>query len=383
MKKLFKLSALSLSGLVSLMALTDSHATSYQIFADNNFANPAALNSVKHEEIIMGSMVLNSRFHFTGTAAGVSGSTTSRTNDVLPYGRFAVRLSPQFVASLDITQPYYTNIQYPRNSLINLFATETFIRDTNYSPKLSYQVTPRLALGAGIDANNLYNGQLNFVVPPFGVLTNKADSWAYGYDLGLFFVATRATFLNLSYYSAIVQHANGRSNWGPFTNNSLQADVKLPATTILNVIQMLSMKWALSATIRYAQWNPVAYTVIQNTALPGGPTITVPDHFYNNISTELATHYQINDKWGALGAIDYEPTVQPTYTRNPGLPTYNRFVPAIGAEYEIGKGLKAKLIYAHIFSKPPINMTLATGAHIQGHDYLNADAVDFSINYDI
>lgn len=381
MKKLFKLSALSLGGAVSLMALTNTYATSYQIFTDNNFANPAALNSVKHEEIILGGMTLFSRFHFTGTAAGVSGTATSNTTDFLPYGRFAVRLSPKFVASLDITQPYFTDIRYPRNSIVNLFATETFIRDTNYSPKLSYQATDKLAVGAGIDANNLYNGQLNFDFPPAGVLTNKADSWAYGYDLGLFYVVTPATFLNLAYYSQIVQHANGRSNWGALTSNTLQADVKLPATSIVNLVQMLSMKWALSATVRYVQWNTVKYTVIQNTAL--GKNLTIPYFFYNNISTELATHYQINEKWGALGAIDYEPNVQPTFTRNPGLPTYTRVIPAIGAEYELNKGLKAKLVYAHVFSKPPINMTIATGAHIQGHEYLNADAWDFSINYDI
>ena len=213
MKKLAKCAALSLSSVVTLGVFTDSHATSYQIFTNIGFANPAALNSVKHQEVIIGGLVLASRFHATGTAAGVSGSTTSYTDDVLPYGRLAMRFSPQWVGSIDITQPYYTNIQYPRTSFLNMFATETLIRDTNYSPKVSYQATPRLALGFGLDANHFYNGQLNFVVPPFGVMTNKADSWAYGWDAGLFFVITRATFLNLSYYSSIVQH--GRcSTWG-------------------------------------------------------------------------------------------------------------------------------------------------------------------------
>ncbi len=378
MKKVLKYSVIFFC---SIVATTSAYATSYQVFADLSYSNPAALNSVKQGELILGGTALYSRFHFTGIAAGVPGSATSHTSDFLPYGRLAMRLSPKLVASLDITQPYYTNIQYPRNSVVNLFATETFIRDTNYSPKLSYQVTERLALGAGIDLNNLYNAQLNFVVPPFGVMTNKADSWAYGWDAGLFYVMTPATFLNLSYYSQIIQHATGVSNWGPLTNNSLSADVKLPATYIGNIIQMLSPIWALSATVRYTQWDILRYTVLQNTAL--GATITVPDHFYNNISTELATHYQINNKWGALAAIDYEPNVQPTYTRNVGLPTYTRIYPAIGAEYELAKGLKAKFIYSHIFAKPPINMSIATGEHIQGHDYLNADAFDFSINYDV
>lgn len=379
MKKLFRLSALFSS---IVLASTPLYATSYQIFADLNFSNPAALNSIKHDEIILGGTGLFSRLHFTGTSAGIKGTTTSNTDDFLPYARWAARVSPKLVVGVDISQPYFTDIRYPRNSIVNVFATETFIRDTNISPRLSYQATERLALGIGLDINDLYNGQLNFAVPPFGLMTNKADSWAAGFDMGLFYVATPATFLNLIYYSKIVQHAKGTSTWGPFVNYSLSADVKLPATYIANVIQMLSPVWALSATVRYVQWNTVRFTVLQNTALAGLP-ITVPDHFYNNISTELATHYQINQKWGALAAIDYEPNVQPTYTRNVGLPTYTRVIPAVGAEYEVCKGFKAKLTYAHIFSKPPINMSIVTGQHIQGHEYLNAEAIDFSITYDV
>jgi long-chain fatty acid transport protein len=294
-----------------------------------------------------------------------------------------MRLSPKIVVGLDITQPYFTDIQYPVGSFVNNFATTTIIRDTNISPKLSYQATERLALGIGFDANNMYNGQLNFVVPvPFigGNMVNSATSWGYGFDLGLFYVATRSTFLNLAYYSKIVQHATGTSTLGPIVNQAFSADVKLPTTVIGNVIQMLSPTWALSGTIRYTQWDTVKYLVLQHTAVGN---LTIPDFFFNNLSYELATHYQFNDKWAGIAAFDYEPNVQPTWTRNVGLPTYTRTIPAIGAEYEIQKGLKAKFIYAHVFSKPPINMALATGQTITGHDYLNADAYDFSITYDI
>lgn len=378
MKKSIKYSVISFSSI--FIALTNAYATSYQIFSNIAFSNPAALNSIKQGELIVGGSTLFSRFHFTGSVGGVSGSTTSRTTDFLPYGRIAMRWSPKFVVALDITQPYLTDIQYPRDSIINIFSTETFIRDMNYSPKLSYQATERLALGIGIDANNLYNGQLNFSLAPHGVMTNKAESWAYGWDAGLFYVVTPATFLNLSYYSKIVQHAKNASNWGPITNSSFSADVKLPATYITNVIQMLSPIWALSATVRYSQWDTVRYLVLQNTAVG---IITISEFLYNNISTELATHYQINNKWGVLGAIDYEPNMQPTYTRNPGLPSYTRVTPAVGADYELCKGVKAKLLYAHVFSKPRIDMFSSSGTHIQGHDYLNADAIDFSITYDV
>lgn len=381
MKKLAKLTSLALGSIVSLTALSDAYATSYQIFTDLNFANAAALNSIHQGELIIGGTTLFSTMHFNGAVGGVQGSTTSYTTDELPYGRIAMRLSPKWVISFDVTQPYFTDIQYPNNNFANTFATSTLLRDVNYSPKVSYQVNEKLALGVGIDFNNFYNGQLSFAVAPHGLMANKADSWGTGWDVGLFYALTPATFLNLSYYSLIVQHAKGESDWGPLANTSFSADVKLPATWIVNGIQMLSPIWALSGTVRYTQWNTLRYTVLQHTA--AGITITVPDHFYNNASYELATHYQLSNKWGALAAFDYEPNVQPTFTRNIGLPTYTRYIPAVGAEYEMTKGLKAKLIYAHVFSRAPINMSIATGSHIQGTEHVNADAIDFSLTYDV
>lgn len=381
MKKLLKYSALTFSSIATLLAVTNTYATSYEIFADLNYNNPAALNSVKDYEVIVGGAGVSSNFHFSGTAAGVPGSTSSNTTDLLPYGRFAKRLSPKWVASFDISQPIYTDIRYPTNNFANQFATITVQRDTNYSPKLSYQATPQLALGIGLDANDFYDGELSFAVPPFGNMTNKASSWAYGWDAGLFYVFSPATFLSVNYYSQIIQHASGYSKWGFIENNSLSADVKLPATTIVNLIHMLSPKWALSGTVRYAQWDTLRYTVLQNTAL-GGATITVPDHFFNNFSYELATHYQLNEKWAVLGAVDYEPNVQPTFTRNIGLPTYTRYIPAIGAEYNVTKNFKFKAIYAHPFSHAPINMNIPVVGTLQGTDNVNVNVIDLSLTYD-
>ncbi len=384
MKKLLKFTALSLSSIVSLTALSTSYATSYQIFPAPNFANAAALNAVKQAEIMIGGLTLAQQMRFTGTAAGVPTNATSRTTPFLPYGRIAMRLSPQIVVGVDITQPYFTDIAYPTGTALSSFATSTYVRDTNISPKISYQVNPKLALGAGLDFNNIYNGQLNFSAPPFGVITNRADSWATGFDLGLFYVAARGTFINLAYYSQIIQHANGVSTWGPLTNNGFSADVKLPATAILNVIQMLSPIWAVSGTIRYTNWNSVQYLVLQNTALPGASrTVTIPNKFYDNFSYELATHYNFNDKWAGLAAFDYEPNVVPTYTRNPGLPTYTRYTPAVGAEYMIAKGLKAKLIYAYPFVNAPIDLRIASGLRATGKVYTRVNAWDFGITYDI
>lgn len=379
MKRLFcKIVLLSI--IASQFIFSNAYASSYQIFGDLMFDNPATLNRVKKGQMIIGGAVVNPRIRFVGTASGVSGSASSRVLDLIPYGRLAVRLTPKLVIGVDITQPYYTDVQYPRDSIVKSFSTETIIRDTNFSLRGSYQVTKQLALGLGLDANNLYNGQLNFNLAPLGLITNKADGWAYGWDAGLFYTITRSTFLSLSYFSRIIQHLNGVSQWGPLTNKSLSAHLPLPATTILNITQMLSPYWALSGTLRYTQWNTLRYVNLQNTA---AGNILIPSFFFSNVSAELGTRYQLNQKLALFGSFNYEPNVQPTWTRNPGLPTYTRYRPAIGGEYTLTKGLKAKMIYGHTFSKPPIDITSATGAVAKGRIHLNTDIYVLSIIYDV
>lgn len=378
MKKIFKSSLLSLSTL--FIAVSNAHATSYQIFSGINYSNPAALNSVKNDELILGSAALNARFQFSGTAAGVTGKTGSNTIDHLPYGRFAKRLSPKIVVGLDVTEPYFTNIRYPLNSFINQFATTTILRDVNYSPKISYQVNERLALGLGFDANSMDDAQLNFAILPTGNMINEARSWAYGWDAGLFYAITPTTLFNFSYYSKIIQHLKGTSTWGSSQSSLLSANSVLPATFVGNIVQFMSKQWLLSATVRYTQWSSLRYIILHSTA---AGDITIPYFFYNNISTELATRYQINDKWAGIGAIDVEPNVQPTAYRNPGLPTYARYYPTVGAEYEFAKGLKGKLLYSYVFSRPPIDMSIGSGQHISGHERINANAVDLSFTYDV
>ena len=379
MSKFIRYLILLLSSII--FSITQAHATSYQIFGALNYSNPAALNSVKDYELIGGAANLDGTFNFKGTAVGENTSQSSHTSDILGYGRIAKRITPKIVIGLDITQPYYSDIQYQEdNPLFNLFTTSTIIRDINYSPKLSYQVNDRFAIGAGIDINNAYNAQINFDVPPNGNLTNKASSWAYGWDVGLFAVITRATFLNLSYYSPIVQHLSGVSTWGSIENNNFSADLKLPATYIANLIQMLSPRWALSGTIRYSVWNKTEYLVLQDTA---SGNLTIPLHYYNNVSTELATHYQINDKWAVLGALDYEPSIQHIDYMNPGLPAYTRYISAVGAEYEFIKGLKGKLVYAYVWQRAPIDLTIPPGVTMQGTERLHANSLDFSLSYDV
>lgn len=349
----------------------------YQVFANIAYSNPAALTIVTKGQFIIGGTGLFSRYRFSGKAGTFRGSAVSEREDLLPYGRLAYRLGKKVVVGLDVTEPFFVNIKFPKSSIVRFFSTRTLVRSVDISPKISYQVNEKLSLGLGLNMDYIYNAQLNLVIPPFGNLVNKATRWGYGWDVGLFYVLTKATYLNLSYYSKIVQHLRGVSAWAQTARISAKTTLPLPATTTLNLIQYFSKNFLISATLRYIEWHAFQFLTI--TPTPLGP-LTLPEHYRDSWDFQLATRYTVNDKWALLASLSYASSPQPTKYRPIGLPTHSVTIPAVGAIYNINKILSAQLLYAHGTSNPRIkNLTMAGLS--KGHVNVNVDAIDLNLTW--
>ena len=80
------------------------------------------------------------------------GKAVTDTNTVLPYARFASRFDDKWVVSFDVSHPLFANVSYPVSSFMSKAGTDAIIYDTNYSPKVSYQILDTLALGIGFEA---------------------------------------------------------------------------------------------------------------------------------------------------------------------------------------------------------------------------------------
>lgn len=379
MQKLNDKLARRLISISLLITSANSFALGPQTFLGLNYSNPAALNNIHQAEFILGGAELLPDTEVIGTYAGRSGSTSSNTNNFLPYGRLAYRLYPTLVIGIDMTQPAFTGFQYPVNSFINTVAVTSYGRDNDLSPRLSWQATEKLALGIGINFNNLYNTQINFVIPGRGLLTNKADSWAYGFNAGFVYAIDKISNIGFSYYSQIIQHASGVSNVGTVTTQNVKFNVVLPATYSLDYSRMLRSNWYVDAMLHYTVWSPFRYIVIENSAVGN---ITLPLHYYNNFDYSLVTKYDYNSKWSLLGKVEYNPAFQPTAYMTPGYPIFNGFIMGAGAQYAMSKGLYAKFIYGHAFGNPALHTTLPGGT-LTGRMHIPANLYDFSITYDV
>jgi long-chain fatty acid transport protein len=374
-----KWAACSFLALTPLFVQT-SYAAAYQLFTNIAYDNPATLNSIKKVEITAGDTYLKGRLQFKGADGPFAGQATSSQWTTIPYGRAAVRVTPKLVIGVDITSLELSNIKYPIDSILRFASTASIIKGYDISPRFSYQITPKLAVGAGLTADRIYKAELSVVIPPYE-LRNFGDDWRYGFVAGISYVYNPATFINASYYSQLNHETKGVSTWGPFATTNLM-NIPLPAVFTLNLVRLLSPQWAVSGTAKYMQWGIVHNVVIQDSALGGGTTLVLPQNYHDSWSGQIGAHYQLNDKWGFLGTVIYDSNAQPTAYRPVGLPTCSAWTVGLGPEYAINKSLSVKLLYGHAFASPAINTASNVGPLI-GRMRINADMVDLSMSYHV
>lgn len=142
-----------------------SYAAIDQILSDNFFLNPAELSLIKKGQLSIGNLFVSPKLKFTGTTPLGSGSTTSKTNNSLPYLLAAYRLSDRFVMGLTATPSAYGHIQWPINSLLREISTTTKLLYYRVGAQSTYQFTDKLSLGVGLNLEYNKLAELDFVIP--------------------------------------------------------------------------------------------------------------------------------------------------------------------------------------------------------------------------
>lgn len=282
-----------------------SHATVIQYFWANTYNNPAQLNATKNMNITFGGLGVQVDGKFTGIGAGgEAGTATSSETAFLPYLTFSKRLNKKWVAGINISQPYFGNSSYPSDSVVAFDTTVTKIFDLDIAPQLSYQVNDKLALGFGLNFNNMHRAEIDFMTST-GEAINTASDWSYGWNVGLFYVINATNFLGLTYYSGLNPVLTGvSSNQQQLRTDFSLTGFNLPPTLIATYIHMVTSDWTLVAKTSFSQWNRTQTAYLNNVA--GVGTLAFPVKYRNTWTVELDTKYQLNKKYALIGGLFFD-----------------------------------------------------------------------------
>jgi long-chain fatty acid transport protein len=370
-----------------------SHANVIQYFTGISYFNPAELTKTKSHEMVIGATSFYTDAKFSGsvlnlnTSNYVTGNGFSRTASLLPYGRIAKRINQKWVMSLDLTEPFHSNLDWGDDRFTRYAATQTYLTDIDISPKIGYSFTPSFHGGFGLNFNVLKNNETNWALPDSlstaSVLVNKTSSFGLGYNIGAMYLINPLNILSATYYSRIPQHTRGYSHFNGVNVDDVYFNFSMPATTILNYVHIINPSWLVSLQLFRTEWNVNQQARYFQTAAPTPPgrDFVFQMHYDESHMYVGALRHQYNPKLGLtlIGVIDNGPEQNSLRTIN--FPSDTQYLLGLNAEYAISEKTTLQLFYGHVYSKTLIQNRIQLSpttnlAFTTGRVHINADVID-------
>lgn len=356
-------------------------ANGIQYFQPATYVNPALLQLTQGSQSTAGVVVTNIYNKFSGSVGGVSGTVSTNNTPLFPYFLFSHRLSERVVGGLDVTHPLLTYITWPVNGFQAPSAINTIVKAYEITPKLSFSVTPKFALGISFRYLDLYNVQLSFA--PLGFyLQNNVSGVGYGGSFGFWYMFNPKTFFDLSWFSPICSTLRGSSALGSATSDRVKVDSfqYAPNTFVANLTHSFTDRFLVLAKLAYSYWSPDKKLVARHLAAPVPSPFVIPLNWKNTWMASLFGRYQAWAKFAFSGVIGFDESIVTASYNLVGLPIGNLFCAGIGGEYRFTQTAWMKLMIGQARSYRPAfhNAADVTPAPAHGSSYERYSWADFN-----
>ncbi|NPA71589.1 MAG: transporter [Gammaproteobacteria bacterium] len=338
--------------------------------------NPAGLTEIEGSQLVMGAHVIAPKAEFTnnGSYVGSSANVISGSGDngatigFVPNFYWKGKLS-DYDIGLGVTVPFGQHVSYDDQWVGRYHATETNLKTLNLNPAMAKKINDQLSIGFGLNAqyvNLIMESKLNNALVTGGVDTStanaklEADSWAFGYNLGLLYKVTESTDIGFGYRSSMIHNAKGsvdysdnlNSNWlalKGLKDADIASTVNLPASASLSVKHGMTDTVTILADASWTKWSDYDSLVIEYDSAQADSDTR--QNFKDSWRLSLGGIYQYNNdlKLRAGVAFDQTPVSNET-NRSPRTPDSDRKWISFGAGYQLSKSMNLDVGYSHLFA---------------------------------
>ena len=310
---------------------------------------------------------------------------------MIPAGYVTHQVNDKVWLGFAMTVPFGMGTEYDRNWSQNQRGTSSKIYTFDMNPNIAYKVSDFISVGAGVSVQyaKAKLGMGMGSIPGMGDIGHaklEADSWDWGYNLGLMVSPTDKLRFGLAYRSAITHDADGHTNLtnsdllklataqltnGLMTMDSItvnsSASLKTPDTVMLTSTWEASDKLRLSGLIRWANWSNFKTLKIHNsssidiTGALGGLIENIPPQMLPEVMDKvgqlsetriendwqdtwlfsIGADYKINSDFTVRGGIAYETSpIDKQDTRMAVIPDTDRLWLSLGASWYATKDLQ-------------------------------------------
>lgn len=324
------------------------------------YYNPATMTLHPGTQIQAGFVAVGLDLAYEGND-GTSENGRANTQPI-PHGYISHQLSDSMWVGLAMTVPFGMGTEYDDNWAVAKNGISATVLTFDFNPNVAWKVSDKLSLGAGMsiqyasaDLKKRQKMGLGEIDPNLAQYSAEfdsevdADSWAWGFNIGLMWSPLDNLRFGLSYRSQVNHHADGEvelSNFGSdlgsqmakqYVLSTLGSTLDASATLSTPAWAMATAAWdvndllSLYATFRWTDWSSFDELVIETALNESKITNKWQDTYLFSVGTDL----RFTNWWTFRAGIGYEtsPIDDPRF-RTAIIPDADRWWFALGSSFQ-------------------------------------------------
>jgi long-chain fatty acid transport protein len=335
-------------------------------YASAIYFNPALINKLEGTQVELGTTLL---FPSSKFKSDVTGKTFKIERDVFYPSTFYLthKINDKVSAGLGVFNPFGLRTKWSENWEGRYIITNSEMQTYNINPVVSYQITPYIAVAAGLDflfldATLEKKINLSLLTSPFpfpdGGQKFKGDGNGVGYNLGILFEPHKNISIGASYRSKIKVDIDGDATFDlppgspPFISELFpdtpgNTDITLPQQTYLGIYYKGFDPLTFEVALRWEGWSTYDQLKINlDKPVAGSKTSFSKKDWKNTYTVSIGAKYQLNDKVAFLAGYLYGGNPIPDKTFDPTIPDAKTHQWSIGTDIKYKK-LRFALAYAY------------------------------------
>ena len=329
------------------------------------YYNPATMTLHPGTQIQAGFVAVGLDLAFESNDGRVTENGQYNTQ-AIPHGYISHQINDSMWVGLAMTVPFGMGTEYDDNWEYGNRGISAEVLTFDFNPNVAWKVSDKLSLGAGMSiqyaaADLKMRDEVKRDGQSLGTVNGEvdADSWAWGFNVGLMWSPLDNLRFGLSYRSKINHNADGDftisnprneilggflQSQGLLNNaRSASATISTPAWLMATAAWDVNELLSLYATFRWTDWSSFDTLDIKSSALNAthNGVKTVENHWQDTYLVSVGADLRFTNWWTFRAGIGYETSAvdDPKY-RTSIIPDADRLWLALGSSFKATENMQ-------------------------------------------
>lgn len=327
--------------------------------------NPAGMTLLEGTRFQAGGVWIGLNADYSSDISGESENGRLK-GQMIPAGYVTHQVNDQVWLGFAMTVPFGMGTEYSKDWEGAGRGTNAKIYTFDMNPSIAWKVSDFLSIGGGISVQyakaELGMGLHHDLLGKIGHGKVEADSWDWGFNLGVMISPTDKLRFGLAYRSSIEHEAEGDTKLSGMAspldrllegqNLAMSTTIETPDTIMLTGTWEATDQLRLSGLIRWANWSKFKELKIKNdlpvmieTGLQQNAAmfkeLNIENDWQDTWLFSVGADYKINSAFTVRGGIAYETSpIDDQSTRMAVIPDTDRVWLSLGASWYATKDLQ-------------------------------------------